>query len=471
MSFVSLVFFLFLVVVILVHYLLPHRFRYLFLLAASYLFYGFVNPWLLFLIAGVTLVAYLFPLGMKRFEKARKAFLWMAIILILGCLFVFKYLDFTIQSVIKISNLLGSSWRADPLSIILPVGISFYVFQALSYVIDVYRGRTEPERNIGYFALFISFFPQLVAGPIERFDRLMPQLKAERKFDADNLAEGAKYMVSGYLKKVVIADLLALFINPVYNDLPSHSGGAILVATVLFAFQVYGDFSGYSDIAKGTAKMLGIDLMENFDSPYLASSPRDFWRRWHISLSRFFGDYVYIPLGGSKKGKLREVRNLLIVFLLSGLWHGADAKYIVWGALHALYAIVEALLPRRKQKSLSWRIIGGILTFLLVDFAWIFFRANSLSDAFIAIARIFTAWGEGVRMGALLSGLSCAQVLLGILGIASCRYIPKIQCKTDLNSENAFAALSLLFAVMAIALAWVSVYQGGDGSQFLYFQF
>ena len=471
MTFNSWQYLLFLPVVVLVYFLLPHKVRWIWLLAASYFFYMMWNPWLAILILGTTVVAYGSALLMRKDEKHKKVYLIVTLVICLGTLFTFKYLTFLLNSIIDLINLFPVHLEHPSLSIILPVGISFYTFQTLSYVIDVYRGDFEPERHFGYFALYVSYFPQLVAGPIERFDRLMPQLKAERKFDADNLVEGAKYMVSGYLKKVVIADLLALFINPVYNDLPSHSGGAILVATVLFAFQVYGDFSGYSDIAKGAAKMLGIDLMENFDSPYLASSPRDFWRRWHISLSRFFGDYVYIPLGGSKKGKLREIRNLLIVFLLSGLWHGADAKYIVWGALHALYAIAEALLPRRKQKSLSWRIIGGILTFLLVDFAWIFFRANSLSDAFIAIARIFTAWGEGVRMGALLSGLSCAQVLLGILGIASCRYIPKIQCKTDLNSENAFAALSLLFAVMAIALAWVSVYQGGDGSQFLYFQF
>ena len=471
MSFVSLLFFLYLFVTILVHFLLPHRFRYLWLLAASYFFYGFANPWLLFLIIGVTLTAYLCALGMGKFPKRKKLLLVVAIVLVLGCLFVFKYLDFAVQSVVKLSNLLGSSWAVSSLNIILPIGISFYVFQALSYVLDIYRGKSEPEKHIGYFALFVSFFPQLVAGPIERFDNLMPQLKAERRFDVDNLFLGLRYMATGYIKKVVIADLLALVVEPVFADLHAYNGGAILLAAVLFAFEVYGDFSGYSDIAKGTAKILGVDLMENFESPYLASSPRGFWRRWHISLSRFFGDYVYVPLGGSKKGKARECLNLAIVFLLSGLWHGADAKFIVWGALHGLYVIVEALIPQKKEPSKATVWIGRIITFLLVDFAWIFFRANSLPDAFFAISKIFAGWGDGMGIQAIVTSEFLVRIIMALMAFALCRFMPALKFKSDGRGENAYAAISILLAVMVVALSWVCIYGGGDGSQFIYFQF
>ena len=472
MNFVSLFFLAYLLLVVLVHFLLPHRFRYLWLLAASYFFYGFANPWLLFLIVGVTLVTYLTALGIHRFPKAKKWLLALAFFVSLGSLFVFKYLDFAIDGVIKLSHLFGSSWQMDALNIILPVGISFYTFQALSYVVDVYREKIEPEKHIGYYALFISYFPQLVAGPIERFDKLMPQLKTERKFDKENLAIGARYLASGYLKKVVVADFLAIAVNAIFGDVLSHDGGALFMATILFAFQIYGDFSGYSDIAKGASKILGIDLMENFNQPYLSSTPREFWRRWHISLSRWFSDYVYIPLGGNRKGRFRECLNLLIVFLLSGLWHGANIKFVIWGALHGVYLIIETLIfGRKKEFSSCWgRWLGRFVTFLLVCFAWIFFRANSLQEAGTIITKIFSGWDGFRGVASIYDAASWVRLAFALLCLFSCAYLPSISFKKSAE-HNVYAGLCLVFAVFVIALSWALLYQGGQGGEFIYFQF
>ncbi|MCR5491577.1 MAG: MBOAT family protein [Bacilli bacterium] len=470
MSFVSLWFLLFLALVVAVNFILPHRFRYIWLLAASYFFYGFGSYWLLSLIIGVTVACYLCALAIDKYRKRGKWFLALAIAVSLGLLFVFKYLDFAIGTVVSFANLFGAGWKFDGLSIILPVGISFYTFQSLSYVIDVYRGRTEAERHIGYFALFVSFFPQLVAGPIERFDRLMPQLKSERAFSMENLFAGGRYMVSGFLKKVVIADFLATIINPIYGDIAGQDGSAILVATILFAFQIYGDFSGYSDIAKGSAKILGIDLMENFDSPYASTSPRDFWRRWHISLSKWFSDYCYIPLGGNRKGKARQCLNLFIVFLISGLWHGADLKFIAWGALHGLYLVCETLLRRPQRESgLALTALKVVGTFILVDFAWIFFRADSLGDAGLAIAKIFTSWGDFSWIKASFTALTAIRLALSLMAMALVKRLPAISLAEGAGNKSAIFITS--FALIAIIAGWALLYQSGGGSQFIYFQF
>lgn len=470
MSFISFFYLAYLFVVVLVHFLLPHKFRWVWLLAASYFFYGFNNPWLLFLIISVTLVTYLCALGIKKFERKKILFLVLSIVISLGSLFVFKYLDFAMDSVIKLSHLFGSSWEVDALNIILPVGISFYTFQALSYVVDVYKDKTQPEAHFGYYALFISYFPQLVAGPIERFDRLMPQLKNERSFTAENFYIGFRYILTGYIKKVVLADFLAITVNKIFNNLGQYDGGAIAFAAILFAFQIYGDFSGYSDIAKGSSKIMGIDLMENFDAPYLATSPRDFWRRWHISLSRWFGDYVYIPLGGNRKGKARQCLNLFLVFLLSGLWHGANLKFVVWGAIHGLFLIVETLLPKHQSPQnffAKWSL--RLLTFLLVDFAWIFFRANSLPDAGYAITKIFASWNGLSGLGALISPALALRLCGVFLALALCRYMPTVMPSAERGNEWAF--LSIAFGVFIVGLSWALTYQGGEGSAFIYFQF
>lgn len=470
MSFVSWLFLIFLPLVVGVYYLLPHKVRWVWLLLASYFFYAFHNVWLAFMILGVSLVCYGAGIGIERNPKHRKVYLILAIVVALGCLFVFKYLDLVIGT-ISFFVRLGGGKGFDALSIILPVGISFYTFQSLSYVFDVYKGTTKAEYHFGYFALFVSYFPQLVAGPIERFDRLMPQLKEAHAFDGENVWTGLRYVLLGYIKKVVIADFLAIVVNAVYGDLPGHDGSAILLATVLFAFQIYGDFSGYSDIAKGCSKMMGIDLMENFDSPYLATSPRDFWRRWHISLSRWFGEYVYIPLGGNRKGKVRQILNLMIVFLLSGLWHGADWKFVVWGAIHGAMLSIQALLPRgepSQNKAVIW--LQRIGTFLLVDFAWIFFRADSLPDAGLAIAKIFTSWDVSAGIATIATPLFLTQAIVAAGLLILGRHMPVISREKTMD-DNAVAVIAMSMAALLVVFCWLNHDAAGGGSAFIYFQF
>ena len=318
MSFNSMEFAIFLPTVFLFYWVLPHRFRWLLLLAASYLFYFWWDFGAGFLLMSTTLVSWLCARNIHQAGHpwARKLYLCLALAVCLGCLGIFKYAGF-------FAPLAGLDLT---LKILLPVGISFYTFQTVSYVLDVYRGTAAPEKHFGYYALFVSFFPQLVAGPIERSERLLPQLKQRRQFREVDFAAAGQLLLTGYFKKLVVADYLAPLVDQVYAAPDVASAPEILIATVLFGFQIYCDFSGYSDIARGAAKLLGIDLMENFRLPYSAASIRDFWRRWHISLTSWFTDYVYIPLGGSRKGLLCQIRNVLIVFLLSGLWHRSDRQ-------------------------------------------------------------------------------------------------------------------------------------------------
>ena len=385
MNFHSLEFLIFLPVVFVLHWVLPHRFRWALLLGASSLFYFWWNFWTGFLLVGATLVSWLCGRGIARSQSpyTRRALLVLALITCLGCLAVFKYAGF-------FASLAGLELS---LQIILPVGISFYTFQTLSYVIDVYRGQGE-ESHFGYYALFVSFFPQLVAGPIERPGRLLPQLKAERTFSMENLSAGGWLLLEGYFKKVVIADGLAPFVDQVYAAPGEALGPEIVLATVLFGLQIYCDFSGYSGIARGAAQLLGVELTENFRRPYEAASIREFWRRWHISLTSWFTDYVYIPLGGNRKGLPRQVVNLLAVFLLSGLWHGAGWTFLTWGLIHGLYraagAVWEHIRGIPEKECRPW---AHIRTFLLVSFPWLFFRAPSMADVLTLLSRLPTGWG------------------------------------------------------------------------------
>ncbi len=309
-----------------------------------------------------------------------------ALVIDIGLLFVFKYLVFVNESFRWLYELLGKTYPVGRFDIILPMGISFYTFQGMGYLIDIYRGEYKAEKNYLKFTLFITFFPQLVAGPIERADRLMHQLFAKHELNADNFSTGAKYMLMGYLKKTVIADRAAVLVDTVFNSPRDFNGIALLTAAVFFAFQIYGDFSGYSDIAKGCAKILGIDLMQNFNRPYFASSIKDFWRRWHISLSSWFKDYLYIPLGGSRCSKLRRDINLMITFCVSGLWHGANWTFVLWGGLHGIYQVIENHLFRNGGKEPNKIILGitlpfrWFITLVIVILTWIPFRANSISD-------------------------------------------------------------------------------------------
>jgi alginate O-acetyltransferase complex protein AlgI len=363
MLFNSLQFVFFFPIVVAVYFATPQRFRWLFLLAASYYFYAAWKPEYLVLIFASTLVDYLCGLGMGRWsvQRVRKALLGLSIATNIGILFAFKYLSFFNESVRAALNSVNVFYGAPALDILLPVGISFYTFQSLSYSIDVYRGVTPPQRHFGIFALYVSFFPQLVAGPIERSYRLLPQFFEHRGFDAARAASGLRLMLWGFFLKVVIADRLAVYVDAVYTEPSAYAASALLLATYFFAFQIFCDFAGYSSIAIGAAAVLGYDLMQNFRRPYFATSIREFWGRWHISLSTWFRDYVYIPLGGSRTTRLRWYGNLFAVFAISGLWHGAAWTFVIWGALHGGYLVASLLTAELRDR--AWR---GVATAALL---------------------------------------------------------------------------------------------------------
>ncbi|MDR1986873.1 MAG: MBOAT family protein [Treponema sp.] len=372
-----------------------------FLLAASLFFYGYWNPWYLGLILFSVVITWAGALLIERIEKGekiekgtaktgagKKLVLGLALTLNLGVLFWFKYFDFFAETWYTLAGLLGgvreTAWKK-PLEVLLPVGISFYTFQALGYAIDVYRGAVPAERNLLHYALFVTFFPQLVAGPIERTGHLLPQFKGPQGFDYDRVTSGLRQAAWGMFKKVAVADRLAVYVNAVFDAPAAYPAPALALGALFFTFQIYGDFSGYSDIAVGTARILGFDLSVNFRAPYFSRSLRDFWRRWHISLSRWFKDYLYFPLGGSRNGW--AAANLLITFLVSGLWHGAAWHFAAWGLLHGLLQTAERALGIPEGRGLGKYLQGG-LTFALVSFAWIFFRAHTLSDALFISSRL-----------------------------------------------------------------------------------
>ena len=389
MLFNSLSFLIFFPCVFVLYYALPFRFRKYMLLIASYYFYMCWKPEFIVLILFSTLVDYFCGLGMVRYPGRKKWLLAISLTMNLGLLFFFKYLNFFGETLTALCRAVSIPFSAPALSIILPVGISFYTFQTMSYTIDVYRGKLKPEPDFITFALFVSFFPQLVAGPIERASNLLPQLKTEHKFDYKNVTWGAKLMVWGFFKKMVVADQLAvLIVDPVYLNLEKYQGGILVLATCAFAFQIYCDFGGYSDIARGCAKMMGVDLMVNFKSPYFFShSIGNYWQRNHVSLSQWFTEYVYIPLGGSRKGRVKQYWFTTITFFLSGLWHGAEWSFVVWGLLQAVYLNLERLFHRPKEppKSPPLHLLAIVTTFALSCFSLIFFRAANIGEALYVV--------------------------------------------------------------------------------------
>ncbi len=405
MLFNSLEFFLFLPIVFILYWFVVNKklkLQNFLVLLASYVFYGWWDYRFLSLIALSTIVDYFIGLAIHKSDvkSVRRRLLWMSALFNLGLLGFFKYYNFFIDSWIDLLGSIGysveNSWT---LQVILPVGISFYTFQTMSYSIDIYRGKLKPTKDFIAFAAFVSFFPQLVAGPIERASNLLPQILKKRKFSKEQGIKGVELIVWGMFKKVVIADSLAPVVNDIFNNYTDFSGGTLITGAVFFAFQIYCDFSGYSDIAIGTAKLFGFDLMTNFSFPYFSRSIGEFWRKWHISLSTWFRDYLYIPLGGSKVGKLKGIRNVFAIFLVSGFWHGANWTFIVWGGIHALLFIPSFVMGtnRRHLEStvvqnnlLSYTKDFGqvLLTFFVVTVAWVFFRADSISDAINYIGRI-----------------------------------------------------------------------------------
>lgn len=524
MSFISLEFLCFLPAVLFFCRVLSARFRWILLLLASYFFYMCHAPWTGLLLFGTTFVSWICAGKIAQAEipgesqngcrtdspRTWKQKLWLALGIAapLSCLFFFKYMGFMHRIGSSLIGLLGGHVPASSWDILLPVGISFYTFQTLSYVIEVYRKDLPHETHFGYYALFVSFFPQLVAGPIERPGSLLPQLKQKYTFQIEDLRHGFRQILSGFFKKIVVADYLAGFADAVFAAPDTANGPGVVLAVCFFAVQIYCDFSGYCDIATGTAGMLGIRLMKNFDHPYSADSIRDFWHRWHISLTSWFTDYIYIPLGGSRRGFGRHLFNVMLVFFISGLWHGAAWHYVVWGCIHGFYLICGIVLRRIRQKavfpqsmihrrnvspqdrsrtkrsaaSVSKRyfvkertaihILKRIWTLTLVCFAWIFFRAQTLSDAFVMVSHLGIGWN--------MSGIVNSLQLMGLAAIDGIQIVLVLLVLTLLDKYSEKAALSkctirqtaiLFYLVLTIAVGWLMLLSQNTASTFLYFQF
>lgn len=422
MIFNSYQFLCFFPLVTLAYFLLPKRVRWIWLLAASYYFYMCWNAGYALLIALSTAVTYGCALLCDRFvqQRARKAVMIAGLGVNLGILGFFKYFNFFGETINRALEAAGLAMQVPHVDVLLPVGISFYTFQALGYMLDVYRRQIPAEKNLFRYALFVSFFPQLVAGPIERSENLLRQVNQPRDWDITRARDGLMIMLLGFFEKMVVADRAAIYVDAVYNQWYDASGWQIVLATVLFAFQIYGDFGGYSHIAIGAAKIMGYDLMDNFRQPYFAVSVRDFWHRWHISLSTWFRDYLYIPLGGSRVSRPRRMLNTMITFTVSGLWHGASLNYVVWGMLNGALQVLEGMLGGKKQKkadSLPVRLCRIMGTFMVICCTWFFFRVHALSTAVKMTGRIISKFGiNGVATGftagqAIVLGASIAVLL------------------------------------------------------------
>ena len=473
MLFNSIEFLLFFPAVVAVYFLLgKNRFRIPFLLGASYFFYMNWEPVYAALILTSTVVTWACGILVERSEgnpRRRKGFLAASLAINFGILFFFKYFNFFNETVFGLLSALGIRMQVPGLDVLLPVGISFYTFQAVGYTVDVYRGTIKAERNFPVYALFVSFFPQLVAGPIERAKNLLPQFREEHSFKPAEAAEGLKLMLWGLFMKVCVADVLAEFVDAVYDNVPMHGGASLFVATLFFAFQVYCDFAGYSCIAIGAARTMDFRLMENFRQPYFSASIKEFWRRWHISLSSWLTDYVYIPLGGNRVPFLRHLANLLVTFLVSGLWHGANWTFVAWGALHGFYLVLENVARRYAGdsgifRSRAARILRVPACFALVCFAWIFFRADSLGTAFSVVGKIFGDWGT--LFDNKISFWFCAFSGIAVL------LLKDVADRWGLGVRLLRSPRPAVRIVSAVALTAYILLFGAFGSKtFIYFQF
>lgn len=389
MLFNSLSFFIFFPLVVVCYFFFPKWAQRLFILLASITFYTVYIPKYLLVMAVLILVNFLFGIQIEKLGKKKSSSVLVFSILINLFFFgFFKYFNFFSINLSLFASMLDLHYPTKILSLVLPLGLSFHTFQSISYLVEVSKGKQKAEKDFFTFALYVLFFPKLVAGPIERPQHLLPQLKKPHYFDQIQFTSGLRLMLWGYFQKIVIADRIALFVNPVYNNPQGYSGLSLIFATLFFAFQIYCDFAGYTNIARGAAKTLGINLVVNFNKPYLASSVQDFWRRWHISLSSWFRDYLYIPLGGNRISFLRTCINILVVFALTGLWHGANWTFILWGLLHGIYICLELILKKTKIKIFGFLVT--LFTFSSVCFMWIFFRASSLRDAIYIISHLFS---------------------------------------------------------------------------------
>lgn len=482
MLFNSFEFLIFFPIVTGLYFLLPHRFRWLLLLIASCYFYMAFVP-IYILILGFTIVIdYVAGIMIENAQgKRRKVYLVISILSNVGVLALFKYYNFINEN---ISELLGWFHHENPLpflSILLPVGLSFHTFQAMSYTIEVYRGKQKAERHFGIYALYVMFYPQLVAGPIERPQNLLYQFREKHSFEYERVVSGLRLMLWGLFKKIVIADRLAVYVNEVYNHPDRYHGLPVMLASFFFAIQIYCDFSGYSDIAIGSARVMGFKLMRNFNLPYFATSIREFWTRWHISLSTWFKDYVYIPLGGNRVKVHRWYLNMMIVFMISGLWHGAEWTFVIWGALHGIYLIVEAILARKgigvtENSSKPAKFIGWLVTMILVVVGWVFFRANTSADAFTLIGNMFkldrAGFGVNVHMGYGSGFMDKVEIIMCFLVIGFLflvNYFERKKPIEDITTGWRTPARWAVYYCMVMAILMLGNFS--SQAEFIYFQF
>ncbi len=486
MLFNSCEFLIFFPIVICIFYVIPKKLRYIWLLISSYYFYMCWHPKYAILIALSTIITYLCGLLIDNLQKNtyKKWIVFCCISINLPILIFFKYFTWLLDSFNSVFN----TQINIPFSIILPVGISFYTFQALSYTIDVYRGEIPAERNFVKYALFVSFFPQLVAGPIERSKNLLSQLDCSTSYSYQNFRKGSLLMLWGFFEKLVIADQLGIIVDSVFNHPQEHFGSSIVLASILFAFQIYCDFGGYSHIAIGAAQVLNIHLVNNFKQPYFSISIKDFWKRWHISLSSWFKDYLYIPLGGNHCSKPRKYINLLTTFLFSGLWHGASWHFVVWGGIHGIYHILgELFMPIRKKiislsrvktNCFSFHLLQYISNFILVDFAWLFFRANSLSDAFFMCKQIMFSFHPSEIVSKEFWSIGLSTIQLGFLTIAliilllvDVLHEKKVSINSILANQNLYFRWCIYYLFILYILISLVQSFGVSANSFIYFQF
>ena len=486
MLFNSMRFLFFFAIVTAMYFAIPYRFRWILLLGASYYFYISWKPAYVILIIITTLFTYSACLRMGKIatKSKRKTILILSLFFNLGFLFVFKYYNFFNDSLRTVFQYYNLFYGNPALNFLLPIGISFYTFKNLSYAIDVYRGDKSPEKHLGYYALYVAFFPQLLAGPIERAKRFLPQLFEKFDFDYWRVTNGLKLMLWGLFQKMVIADNLAPLVDSVYNDPTHHSGVGLVLATLFFAFQIYCDFAGYSDIAIGAAQVMGFTTMDNFNCPYFSKSIPEFWRRWHISLSTWFRDYLYIPMGGNRVSIPRWYFNLFIVLLICGSWHGANWTFVVWGGLHGLYLVISAFTRNIREKIHNAMSLDRsprlhnyfklMVTFSLACFAWIFFRANSISDALYIISHLFTGWGGFAIQAPKATpffGPLRFHLVVGVVSVGILLLIHRLQGDKHFDQWLSEKRISLRWAVYYSMVLAILLFGHFGTKEFIYFQF
>ncbi|MDE2142421.1 MAG: MBOAT family protein [Elusimicrobia bacterium] len=479
MLFNSLHFLVFFSIVLAAYYSVAHRFRWMLLLLASCYFYMVFIPKYILILFALILIDYTAGLLIEGSAGTRRrTMLVVSLVANIGMLAFYKYFNFLNDNLTALLSMLHLANPATDLNILLPIGLSFHTFQSMSYTIEVYRGNQRAERHLGFYAVYVLFFPQLVAGPIERPQNLLHQFRQEAFFDYARVTDGLKLMLWGFFKKVVIADRLTVLVDRVYSAPGAHNGSELALATYFFAFQIYCDFSGYSDIAIGAAQTLGIGLMNNFNRPYFSKNVSEFWKRWHISLSTWFKDYLYIPLGGNRTGRARWCFNLFVTFLVSGLWHGANWTYLLWGAIHGSYLIFAIATRDFRERIARWtrleshpelrKLFQVFVTFHLVAFAWIAFRARSISDAVLVVRRIFdfAAWRAPADLG-----LGRGEIVLALASIAFMEAVHLLERRRNIRhmlKDKPAAVRGLVYAGMILSILFFGKF---TSHSFIYFQF